>query len=64
MDCVQPAAISARSDAPAPRCARIVFDELVDDLVGGHAFGLGVEVGDDAVAQHRVGDRADVVART
>ena len=33
----------------------------IDDRVGRHAFRLRVEVGDDAVAQHRVRQRADVL---
>src|SRR5262245_58909169 len=36
--------------------------EPADDVVGFDAFGLGVEVGDDAVAEDRGGDLADVLA--
>ena len=35
-------------------------DQLLDDVVALDAFGLGVEVGDDAVTQDRGGDLADV----
>jgi hypothetical protein len=33
----------------------------VDDVVGGDAVGVGVEVGDDAVAQHGVRDLLDIL---
>src|SRR5688572_19387896 len=39
------------------------LEQLVDDLVRGDALRLGREVGDDAVAKHRVGDGADVRGR-
>ena len=38
-----------------------LLEQAVDDHVGGDAFGLGGEVRDDAVAQHRVGDRGHVL---
>src|ERR1051325_918477 len=37
------------------------LEQPIDDLVGRHAFGLRVEVGDDAVAHDRVRQRADVL---
>src|SRR5689334_21757808 len=37
------------------------FEQPIDDLVRGHAFRLGVEVGDDAVTHHRMSQRADVL---
>ena len=43
--------------------AGCVLDELVDDVVGLDALRLGVEVRDDAVAQHGVRHGPDVVAR-
>src|SRR3954464_6156079 len=45
--------ISARSRAR-------LFQELRDHLPRVHAFGLGVEVGDHPVAQHRLRQRAHV----
>ena len=45
---------------PDPR-HRHDLEQPIGDLIGRHAFRLRVEVGDDAVAQHRVRQRADVV---
>ena len=38
-----------------------MFQQSFEDIVGLEAFGLGVEVGDDAVAEDGEGDGADVV---
>ena len=38
-----------------------LLEQRIDHVVGRHAVGLGVEVGDDAVAEDGLGDRADVV---
>src|SRR5687767_1202631 len=40
-----------------------VLEDLGDDAVGADALGLALEVHDQAVAQRRRGDRADVVDR-
>src|SRR5688500_1124065 len=37
------------------------FEQALDDIVGGNAFGLSVEIGDDPVTQHRMRQRADVL---
>ncbi len=42
------------------RVTRGLVDEHFDDVVGADAFGFGVEVGEDAVAEGGVGDGADV----
>src|SRR3954454_24982574 len=36
------------------------LEQPIDDLIGGHPLGLGVEVRDDAMPQHRAGQRLDV----
>src|SRR3954447_24609093 len=40
---------------------RHVLEQAVDQGVAGNPFRLRVEVGQHAVAQHRMGERADVV---
>ena len=40
---------------------RHLLQQPVDHVFGGHAFGLGLEVGADAVAEDGDGDFADVV---
>ena len=37
-------------------------DQLADEVIAGHAFGIRVEVGDHAVTQHRHGQGAHVLA--
>jgi hypothetical protein len=39
------------------------LDQPLDDALRAHAFGLGIEVRDDAVPQDRVGQRLDVLDR-
>ncbi len=39
------------------------LDQPPDDVVGLEPFGLGVEVGDDPVAEHGTGHGADVFRR-
>ena len=41
-----------------------LLEQLLDDRVGGDAFGGGGEVGQDAMPQHRVGQRLDVLVCT
>ena len=37
-----------------------MFDEAVDDDVGGNTLGLGAEVGENSVTQHRVSERLNI----
>ena len=43
---------------------RHVLEDLRDDVIGGDAFGLGLEVEDQAVAQGGVGGGLDVLEAT
>ncbi len=43
------------------RAGRHVFENVIDNLVGGIPFRVGGVVGDDAVPQDRLGQRADVI---
>src|ERR1700712_3271580 len=36
-------------------------EETIDDLIRGHLLRLGVEVGQHAMAEHRLGERANVL---
>jgi hypothetical protein len=42
--------------------ARNVLDQSLDDLIALHALGFGVEVGDDAMAEHGQCDLANVLS--
>ncbi len=55
--------LNRSSAVRSPSLLRRLLEQLLDDRVGGDAFGRGGEVGQDAVPQHRVGQRLDVVGR-
>src|SRR5947209_20537837 len=50
----------SRLQQPLPFAAGNEREDLFDDLLDGDALGLGVEVGDQAMAEHGGGDGLDI----